>query len=418
MIKLKNILTEMQMRLNEGPVGHMNHPFEDLDLTFGDLKEMIHNATAGRLEDVTEKLDGQNFLVSWKDGHLIGARNKSHWRNFGENALTKESIIEFLSAKNPNVARAFTYAFNDLELSLRRLSTKELNRVFGNGKRFLNLEVIFPETQNVIPYGLNMLVFHNLVEYNQEGEPVAATRPIDAAEIAEKINSTNKDIQTNFTIRGPNTNVVLSRLKNYEEKAEYYLEQLESLQGNFPDETKVVEYHKQKWKDIIYEAAAEIGYSVPQRVVDALVDRWASGSTVPNILTIKKMVNNDEFKKWVDQTDKKDFKKIFKDNVKPFEDLFLQLGSDVLTNASGFLITNTEEAVKKIAKNLELKAKQVKSSTDKIAIDKLKFELKRLKTLENKIAPAEGLAFYHKGKLYKLTGSFAPINQILGILRY
>lgn len=418
MIKFRKILSEIQTRLNEGPVGHMNHPFEDLDLTFGDLKQMIKNATAGKLEDVTEKLDGQNFLISWKDGHLIGARNKSHWKNFGEKALTKESIIEFLAGKNPNVARAFTYAFNDLEVSLRRLTKSELQQIFGNGKRFLNLEVIFPETQNVIPYGLNMLVFHNLVEYNQEGEPISATRPDEASAVAEKINSTNNDIQTKFSIRGPNSNVVLSKLKNYEEKADYYLQKLEELQGAYPDQTKVEEYQKQKWRDKINEQAAQIGYAVPQRVVEFLVDRWATGSTVPNILAIKKMVNNDQFKKWIDQTDKKDFKKIYKDNIKPFEELFLQLGSDVLNNASGFLITNPEEAVRKIAKNLETKAQQVKTSGDKLAIDKLKIELKRLKSLENKIAPAEGLAFYHNGKLYKLTGSFAPINQILGILRY
>ena len=418
MITFRNILQEIQLRLNEGPVGHMNHPFEDLDLTFGDLKTMIQNATAGELEDVTEKLDGQNFLVSWKDGQLIGARNKSHWRNFGENALNKDSIIKFLAGKNPNVARAFTYAFNDLELSLKRLPASELNRVFGNGRRFLNLEVIFPETQNVIPYGLNMLVFHNLVEYNQEGEPIASTRPVDAANIADKINNVNSDLQTKFSIRGPNSNIVLSKLKNYEQKVTTYLDRLKQLQGSFPDSAKVVEYHKQKWRDLINTEAAEIGYAVPTSVVNILVDRWAEGSTVPNLLAIKKMIKNEEFKAWVDQTDKKDFKKIYKDNVKPFEQLFLQLGTDVLNNASGFLITNPEDAVKKIAKTLQLKAKQVKSSKDKLAIDKLKSELVRLKSLENKIAPAEGLAFYHDGKLYKLTGSFAPINQILGILRY
>jgi len=34
------------------------------------------------------------------------------------------------------------------------------------------------------------------------------------------------------------------------------------------------------------------------------------------------------------------------------------------------------------------------------------------------IVPTEGVVFRYKGKLYKLTGAFAPVNQILGYLRF
>ena len=39
------------------------HPFDDKDLTFGDLKKIIENGLGGKLnreDNVTEKLDGQN----------------------------------------------------------------------------------------------------------------------------------------------------------------------------------------------------------------------------------------------------------------------------------------------------------------------------------------------------------------------
>ncbi len=35
-----------------------------------------------------------------------------------------------------------------------------------------------------------------------------------------------------------------------------------------------------------------------------------------------------------------------------------------------------------------------------------------------KIVPIEGLVFVYGGNTYKLTGSFAPINQILNIVKY
>ena len=57
--------------LNEGcAYGHMAHPFDDKDLTFGDLKKIITNGLGGKLsreDNVTEKLDGQNLMISWKE---------------------------------------------------------------------------------------------------------------------------------------------------------------------------------------------------------------------------------------------------------------------------------------------------------------------------------------------------------------
>ena len=50
-----------------GAAGHMSHPFDDKDLTFKDLKKIIERTFDGELdcEDVvTEKLDGQNLMVS------------------------------------------------------------------------------------------------------------------------------------------------------------------------------------------------------------------------------------------------------------------------------------------------------------------------------------------------------------------
>lgn len=50
----------------------------------------------------------------------------------------------------------------------------------------------------------------------------------------------------------------------------------------------------------------------------------------------------------------------------------------------------------------------------------LKNQLLRLKDIGGfeAIVPTEGVVFRYKGKLYKLTGAFAPVNQILGYLRF
>ena len=54
-------------------------------LTFSDLKTIIINGIGGNLDredGVTEKLDGQNLMVSWVDGKLRAARNKGHLKEW------------------------------------------------------------------------------------------------------------------------------------------------------------------------------------------------------------------------------------------------------------------------------------------------------------------------------------------------
>ena len=53
--------------LRESLRTYIAHPFDDKDLTFGDLKKIIENGLGGKLnreDNVTEKLDGQNLMVS------------------------------------------------------------------------------------------------------------------------------------------------------------------------------------------------------------------------------------------------------------------------------------------------------------------------------------------------------------------
>jgi len=53
-------------------------------------------------------------------------------------------------------------------------------------------------------------------------------------------------------------------------------------------------------------------------------------------------------------------------------------------------------------------------------LDKLGIELARIEALGgfDKIVPNEGIVFTYKGNTFKLTGAFAPLNQILGIFTF
>ena len=84
------------------------------------------------------------------------------------------------------------------------------------------------------------------------------------------------------------------------------------------------------------------------------------------------------------------------------------------------LTVNPEIAKQSMLDNLYKTINDIKASGDEKSLNKLELELGRLEKLGGfeKIVPAEGLVFTYKGNTYKLTGAFAPLNQILGIFKY
>ena len=104
-----------------------------------------------------------------------------------------------------------------------------------------------------------------------------------------------------------------------------------------------------------------------------------------------------------------------------FEDIFLGVGADILEFTTSVLTVNSDEATKKMKTKMEKTIADVKKSKDSKKIEKLKLELRRLNAIGgmDKIVPNEGIVFtYGKGKdanIFKLTGSFASLNQLLGI---
>ena len=131
---------DRELLLMGGAYGHMAHPFDDKDLTFGDLKKIITMGLGGQLnreDGVTEKLDGQNLMISWRDGRLIVARNKGHIKNGGVNALSVKGVQSKFKGRG-KIRDAFVFAVRDLQKAIGSLSKKQQVKIFGNGNTWLN----------------------------------------------------------------------------------------------------------------------------------------------------------------------------------------------------------------------------------------------------------------------------------------
>ena len=123
---------------------------------------------------------------------------------------------------------------------------------------------------------------------------------------------------------------------------------------------------------------------------------------------------------WIVSTDKEDHQKIFKDNIKPFETLFFEVGAEILKNISGYIAVSPNVAVQKIRKEVISALNQLKRPDKIDKLKKLKIQIEKLEAIGglSSIVPSEGVVFKYKGKVYKFTGAFAPINQILGSLKF
>ena len=423
-----------------GAAGHMSHPFDDRDLTFSDLKEMIRRSLAGELnveKEVTEKLDGQNLMFSWKEGQLVAARNQGHLKNAGAAAPNVKEFESIFADRPENIRDAFVGAVTDLESAISKLSEKQRNKVFKEGERFMNIEVMTPATQNVIPQNVDMLVFHGTQAYDSAGKAVSVDS--DGNDITSELKDSarmlkgmlkqvNADVQKRYSLNAPIV-VELPKSKNFGDSFAKYSAMLDKLKKKFKlkDNDKVMKYHDAWWRDLLNKQQRKSKETFPPKVFEALIRRWAYNDKSNKITTIRMdLEKQPKLKEWVNKFDKENLVKQFEENMWPFQFIFLKLGAEVLQNVKGFVAAGGSDDIAKAldahVKTLEGKKLSSVESPDKFKKDmeKLNKNLNRLNAIggSKAIAPTEGVVFQYKGGTYKLTGTFAPINQIMGIMRF
>jgi hypothetical protein len=406
------VFTTESLIMEGGAYGHMNHPFDvQMNLTFGDLKNIVKQALNGKLELAREKTDGQALAISWVNGRLVAARNKSHLKSKGKDAMGVQDVISKFAGRG-SVSDAFTFAIKDLESAVRGLSDADKKGIFKDGKCFMNCEIIYPENTNVVPYGTSLLVFHGTMEYNEMGDAVGEN-PAAGAKLAAMVKKINADVQSKFTIQGPPIQK-LPVNKDLKAKQSVYLAMITKLQSEFglTDKNGVADYHQSWWRQFIDKNAP----SLDEQQKIGLVKRWAFGDKSFRLADIK----DTKLKAWADQTDKKDQAKITKDNLLKFEEIFLGVGADVLSFMTSVLTANPDAAKQQMVGRLETAISSIRATGDAKNLAKLEIELARLNALGgfDKIVPNEGIVFTYKGATYKLTGAFAPLNQILGIFTF
>ena len=427
-----------------GAYGHMMNVHEDYTLQFEDLQRIIKQALTGGIRgEVKEKTDGQALAVSHRAGRVIFARNKGHYRDFGKNAIKgSKGILDFFKEHpNDNVKKAFGYAAKDLEKSILALSDRQKQLLFADGKRWVNVEVIWPATVNVIPYNHELLVLHNFREYDETGGTVGGDFNEYGRMMAGMIEQINQHVQDKFTITSMPI-LKLPEVKNFEAKIGEFLGSINNLMSTYGlDSTNSVgDYWIMYMSQYIQQSAKEFGYIVQPDTLRKIAVRWAYKMLTPGkrpadynsvalskITELKQLVDNQEFVQWVSATERSgELKQVYNKMIDPMKELFLKLGVELNKNISNLLTLNPSTAVQEIRQGIEEVTREIEATGDISLMDKLKKELNMINRLGGleKIVPTEGLTFTYtpdgesEPRIYKFTGMFAPVNQILGSLKF
>jgi len=399
-----------------GAAGHMQHPFDDKDLTFGDFKAMVDAGLRGQLnfeEDPTEKTDGQNVFATIQDGQVKFARNKTELKN---PMTLKEFRNKFEGHPSKLVQDTFQFAADDLAKLLIKLSPADQEKYFNNGKDFMNMELIYSLNPNVIHYDTDVIQFHGIKETDGNGN-ITGTNNKPAKEIANILQKVKSDIGKTFKIIPPKV-VQLQKDLDFAANKKRFINQVNALEKRYKlnDGDPVSRYHEMWWRELIDKEFPNLS----QDVKEGLLRRWAYGDKKSlNMRSLAKQTGPKEAA-LVKKFDKEDVAKKYKENIRPFEDLFLELGSIIMKNASQFLAANPSGEAQRLRKEIETQANRIKKTGGVEQIKKVEAELARLSRIGGieSIYPTEGIVFKYKGKIYKLTGTFAAINQLLGIIKF
>jgi hypothetical protein len=415
-----NVPYDNWILINEGgAAGHMAHPYEDDALSFTDVKEMVRRGLVGELdaeEPVTEKLDGQNIMFTVKDGRVYFARNKGQVKNKGQNALDVAGIRNMFAGRG-NIEKAFTGAAEDLQRAVDALPPEQRDQMFTGGSKFMNVEIILPDTQNVIPYDKSVLVFHGSVEYDDEGNELGRSVD-DGRTLSDQMTKVNAQQQKTFGIQGPKT-ISFSDAQTVENKQALKdigrrISRLQDVYG-LDDKSTVEDYKLAWWENKLMDISQQTGVEFTGDEFEGITRRWALGDKTFKV----KDIQDPEKKRWFREFEAKELKKTQQEATRPLEQIFLQTGALSLRRVTDLLAANNPEAAAKLKQEVLDAIKKIKETGDENKLAALQIQIERLESVGlDKVVPSEGMVFMYNGKPYKFTGAFAPVNQILGTLKF
>ena len=448
--------------LQEGAVaGHMNHIYDNGEMTFGELKQLLQAAVDGKLRG-TEKTDGQNVYLSFDVAtqKARAIRNKGHILAGG---LDVEQFDEFFSA-HPNQALRYSFveALQAFEDVIKELDKDTQLKIFGTKEDniYFNTEVMNPGspgleeddprgkgTTNVIPYDKKTLLIHAVGHDKFHPETALSLTAKHLGPEAVDISSNYETLERSLIGKGT------------EEPGDFSVEthpQRKLEPAGQKKAAAVLESSIDAINNLVRDFGLDDSNTIQDLVmvqITPIIDSF--GLTEDrNKLLIQRLMGlcrslkdrtqlipcglKDPVTKKPLHEPRPTMKDItagipqeLKDEIKQFDSGFkyqnytaalsnslYDFTNAILQDFHSAFISDNEAIIKKLQDEISNSVKKIQSSSNEAAKEDLKKQFAKLKDVQNINTPSEGFVFDFNGTTYKFTGWFAPSNQILGTERY
>lgn len=393
-------------QLNEGGgFGRIIHPYEDINLTFKDIKNIIHQLLSGDYKDIEgvyEKVDGQNLLLTYDNGEFLLARNKS-------TVMVPVPIDGAELSNNKEVQNNFINVAKVISNSLRNVSDDKLLELFNNGKRFLNIEVLFPNSPNVIKYSDEFyIVIIGIVEFDGSGEIVKNITSVNS-KLGGLINSNNNSDYNVISL----SNIESLNIKNFEELYKEFNQYIENLKSNYDlsDDSKISELYT-----LLVGKLIDSKFRLNDQLREILIDRWVHNNKSNRI---NKSTFGEDYKN-ITNFEKNELDSYLLEIHWLIENIFIKLGIIVANNLNSRIGVDVDATMSNIKSGFKNTISLINSNGDDSDRKGFNRNVKKISKLGQGLPmlSSEGIVFEYNGNMYKLTGVFSQINQILSISKY
>jgi len=402
--------------LEGGVAGHMNHLYDNPNLTFRKMKEIMAAASDGQIEG-TEKTDGQNLQLSF-DVNTNTARAARNKGNIKDGGLDAAALAQKFGGRGA-LEDAFNDAFAAFEEAVNKMSQEERVEIFGpNVNIYYNAEVQDPRAANLINYDLPTLTIHRVGhrEYNRETGSATdrdvtnnAQKLSDALDVVQgereegkfkvqmnairNLEALSDDVALNDAYDRLDSALTDAGISDNQTVGEYLVSRIaEMIDAQVPglsDETKIA-----MMKRIFKEKGSNI------RNVVATIPK----EDEDKIAGVRNMVQNASLLKF--------------QAIAPIEEIVHDFSVEMLKGVySAFILDNDAEVIR-LRAEVEKAIRAIEGSDSNEAIEILTKQMSKLKDVDNVSTAAEGFVFDYDDVTYKFTGNFAPVNQILGLFKY
>ena len=424
-----------------GRTGHMDHLYDNPNLTFAQMKDIFIRASQGELEEVTEKTDGQNNIISFdvENQKALAIRTVQHEK---KNGITLEELEEYFTSerekqgKEPapgSVVNAFVQSMRSFENVVSTFPLNIQRELFltDEGERiFYNSEVMATENPNVIQYDYDILLVHRagIKKIDKDTgrleplkEPISKkyfnflSKALD--DFQGRVQNEKFKVQGNAIrqLKALDDDVVLNRALTDLEK--------ELNNTGISDNQTVVEYLISRI-DQILEKKYNLSQKAKQKTIEILFDFKEKGRVLKrDAIELSDILEKENFVGVAEEIIS-DAKNILKEAIWPVENIVHMFSVGMLRGFESFAIIDNSKESERIEDELERALEKLQNVKLQKKYPEIfaftKKQLEKLLPLEDQYisTPAEGIVFSYDGHNYKFTGNFAPVNQLLGIFKY